>query len=122
MSMADRLKHARVTAGFKTAAAAIEHFNWPSSSYRAHENGQNDYGPEAASKYGKAYGVSAAWLLLGDNNNVETPRAKAAIHKHDCFEQIQAATLLLKSDPKNMDLINMLDSCVASLRAKASRR
>lgn len=122
MSMADRLRRARLDAGYRTAAAAIEHFKWPSSSYRAHENGQNNFTPETAWQYAEAYGVSAAWLLLGDDSKPQPPRAKAAKHKHDCIENIQEVALLLKSDPNNSALIDMIDACAKSLRAKAERR
>jgi phage repressor protein C with HTH and peptisase S24 domain len=36
----------------------------PTSTYLAHENGQNDFGPEDAKLYGSRLGVSPAWLLL----------------------------------------------------------
>lgn len=35
------------------------------STYRAHENGQNDFGVEEAERYAKFYRISAAWLLTG---------------------------------------------------------
>ena len=76
MSMADRLRHAREAAGYKTATAAVEHFNWPSSTYRAHENGQNNYSPVIAQLYANAYDVSAAWLLLGDDNQDQRRNSK----------------------------------------------
>lgn len=122
MSMANRLRRAREDAGYRTAAAAIEHFKWPSSSYRAHENGQNNYGPDVANEYAKAYGVSAAWLLLGDDIKPGATHAKAVKHTHDCIENIQEVVLLLKSDPNNIDLIDMIDACAKSLRAKAEHR
>ncbi len=122
MSMGDRLRHAREAAGYKTATAAIEHFNWPNSTYRAHENGQNHFTPVLAELYAKAFGVSAAWLLLGHDGNVAPRPAKATVHKHDCAENIQAAALLLQSDPNNLALIDTIDACVASLRAKAMRK
>lgn len=62
----ERLKHARLSAGFGTASAAAQRFGWKISTYSAHENGQNEFGPDLAEKYGKAYKVRAAWLLTGD--------------------------------------------------------
>lgn len=122
MSMGDRLRHAREAAGYRTATAAVEHFNWPNTTYRAHENGQNHYSPAIAKIYANAYGVSAAWLLLGDVSKVQTRSTRATKHKHDCAEHIQSAALLLKSDPNNLSLIDIIDACAASLRAKAGRR
>lgn len=121
MSMANRLRHAREAAGYKTATAAVEHFNWPSSTYRAHENGQNNYSPVIAQLYANAYDVSAAWLLLGDDNQDQRRNSKAQKHKHDCVENIQAAALLLKSDPNNLTIIGMIDACITALRVKAEQ-
>lgn len=120
--MADRLRRARLHAGYRTATAAIDYFSWPSSTYRAHENGQNNFNPDAAQQYAEAYGVSPAWLLLGDGKGGKSRSANASAHKHDCAEHICAMTLLLKDDPKNLDLIDKLAACVRSLRVKAGRR
>jgi SOS-response transcriptional repressor LexA len=64
--MNERLRQAREEAGFKTATEAITHFSWRTSTYRAHENGQNPYKAEDALIYAKAYGVSPGWLLTGE--------------------------------------------------------
>lgn len=47
-TMFERLKQARSDAGFKSARAAAIRFGWGPSTYAAHENGQNRFGPEAA--------------------------------------------------------------------------
>jgi len=65
-SMSQRLKLARVFAGYRTASDALRRFGWKGSTYRAHENGQNNYDAEIARIYGLAYGVGAAWLLTGE--------------------------------------------------------
>jgi hypothetical protein len=64
--MHNRLKAARINAGFKTASAAIERFHWKDPAYRAHERGQNPFKAKDAEAYGLAYGVSPAWLLTGE--------------------------------------------------------
>jgi hypothetical protein len=38
----ERLRRARQKAGYNTATQAIDFFGWKSSTYRAHENGQNN--------------------------------------------------------------------------------
>lgn len=119
--MAERLRRAREKAGYRTATDAINKLKWPSSAYRAHENGQNNFRADTAEQYAEAYGVSAAWLLLGDGSKVRAPSTRAMMHKHNCVEHIRAVTLLLQDDPTNSDLIDKLDACVASLRAKAGR-
>lgn len=64
--MHDRLRRARLLAGFDTARAAIERFGWKASTYRAHENGQNKFRASEARSYARAYKVSSAWLLFGE--------------------------------------------------------
>lgn len=64
--MSDRLKSARVSAGFATATAAIEHHHWKASNYRDHESGKNSFNQKEAEVYARAYNVSAQWLLSGD--------------------------------------------------------
>ncbi len=117
--MHNRLRHARISAGFKTATDAIDHFHWRNSTYRAHENGQNKFSPDDSELYAEAYGVSAAWLLLGDAAGNKAKPAKPLTHKHDCIEHIHAISLLRREDRKNADLIKKLDECIKSLKAKS---
>jgi hypothetical protein len=65
-SMHNRLRRARLLAGFATAKAAIARFGWKASTYRAHENGQNSFRPAEAFIYARAFKVSPTWLLVGD--------------------------------------------------------
>jgi phage repressor protein C with HTH and peptisase S24 domain len=119
-SMHERLKEARQKAGYKTATAAIDAFGWSSSTYRAHENGQNGFKPSDAELYGKAYRVSPSWLLLGEGDALQSAnnRKVTKAHKHNCGEHIFAAAMLLKDDPSNLDLIHKIEDCCASLRSK----
>ena len=117
-TMNQRLKHARLQAGFKTATAAIEHCGWNSSTYRAHENGQNNYKIKDAKIYADAYDVSPVWLLVGEND-AEQKKVKAR-HKHNCSETIYAAALLLRDDPQNLQLLKKIQACIASQLAKSS--
>lgn len=64
--MHERLRQARAAAGFKSARQAALRFGWTVSTYAAHENAQNRFDPDAAKTYGKAFGVSPAWLLTGE--------------------------------------------------------
>ena len=111
-----RLKKARINAGFKTATAAIAKCGWANSTYRAHENGQNNFSVENAEIYGKAYGVSAAWLLVGAEGGVgEHPvKSRTQAHKHNCVEQIYALAILLRDDPNNRPLVVKLIDCAQS--------
>lgn len=116
MPMNDRLKSARKSAGFPTATSAIDHFHWSSSTYRAHENGQNNFKVEDATKYGKAYGVSAAWLLTGEGispiidkvkqpNSFKIPKG-GSLSKN--LEKLEAIFILLKDDPYNAYYVQKL--------------
>ncbi len=52
-TMGERLRHAREKAGFPSAMAAAKRFNWPTSTYAAHENGQNGFPVDSAERYGR---------------------------------------------------------------------
>jgi SOS-response transcriptional repressor LexA len=65
-TMGERLRHAREQAGFKSARSAALKHGWGSSTYAAHENGQNKFDDQAAITYAKAFKVSAGWLVTGD--------------------------------------------------------
>ncbi len=60
--IAERLKIARTNAGYRSASAAAVENNWTISTYRAHENGQNNFGFDDAITYGRAFNVAATWL------------------------------------------------------------
>ena len=117
-----RLREARIAAGFKTATDAIQSCGWKGSTYRAHENGQNNYKVEEAKAYGKAYGVRAAWLLIGNGENEEAfiSKSRSVIkNKKDCTptvcpEKIEALSLLLKDDPNDLVFVEKLYDCVAN--------
>ena len=64
-NMNDRLRKARIAAGYASASAAAKAHGWSVSTYIAHENGQNDYNPDRAEVYAKAFKTTGEWLLLG---------------------------------------------------------
>lgn len=64
---AERLREARIKAGFESAAEAAQRFGWPEAGYRHHENGIRGFGPDAARKYGRAFRVKPGWLLGLEN-------------------------------------------------------
>ena len=49
-NMSDRLRKARLEAGFNTASDAARKFGWTKTTYIAHENGQNDHAPTRPSR------------------------------------------------------------------------
>jgi hypothetical protein len=62
-SPSDRLRAARIKAGFNSAAEAARARGWREATYRHHENGTRGFGKDHARAYGRAFGVSAGWLL-----------------------------------------------------------
>lgn len=65
--MGERLRQARIEAGYSSASAAARAHGWKNSTFIAHENGQNDFDAEQAQEYAKAFKTSAEWLLWGRN-------------------------------------------------------
>lgn len=64
-TMSDRLRDARIASGYSSASLAAKAHGWRVSTYIAHENGQNDYNPERAEMYAKAFKTTGEWLLFG---------------------------------------------------------
>lgn len=65
MDKNERLRAARVAAGFKSASAAAARFGWKVGAYRHHENGTAGYKPDSAAEYAAAFGVDESWLMFG---------------------------------------------------------
>jgi phage repressor protein C with HTH and peptisase S24 domain len=61
----DRLRHARLTAGFERAVDAASHFGWQGSTYYGHENGSRGISAKVAAVYASAFDVTPDWLLYG---------------------------------------------------------
>lgn len=64
--MAERLRTARIMAGYTSAMAAAKAIGVGSSTYGAHENGTNKFSADKAKLYGRRFRVSPAWLLTGE--------------------------------------------------------
>lgn len=69
----DRLRRARIAAGFKTAAAAARRFNFRANTYKSNENGHAPFSYAAAREYALAYAVSAEWLYDGKPSDSPPP-------------------------------------------------
>lgn len=66
-TMGDRLKAARERFFPSARKAALRH-HWTYSTYAGHENGQNDFGPDEAKTYAKAFKTKGSWLLTGEGD------------------------------------------------------
>lgn len=62
----ERLKQARIRAGYRTAKAGAERVNVPYGTYSGHENGNRAYSDEEAIHYGKIFKVRPEWLMFGN--------------------------------------------------------
>jgi transcriptional regulator with XRE-family HTH domain len=62
---AERLRVARLRAGFTTAKDAAEAMGIPVSTYLAHENGSRGYPAKRAMLYARRFKVREQWLLYG---------------------------------------------------------
>lgn len=86
----ERLRQARVDAGYRHASDAANALGITASTYRAHENGQNDFGLEEAKVYAKKFNVDPLWMMAaglferhtepGGNVVHLTPTDHRAIH------------------------------------------
>ncbi|MEO8113601.1 MAG: S24 family peptidase [Phenylobacterium sp.] len=57
-----RLREARITKGFETAAAAADEFGWSRNTYASNENGNAPFSYRRAKEYAAAFGVRPEWL------------------------------------------------------------
>lgn len=62
---ADRLRRARIDAGYSTAKAAAEAFGWNVNTYISNENGNAPYSFKKAQVYAQRLKVSPEWLYTG---------------------------------------------------------
>lgn len=69
----DRLRRAMEAAGFKVAAEAAKQRGLGQSLLNHNLNGTRPISRQAAVKYAKAFGVTAAWLLYGTGDGPGSP-------------------------------------------------
>jgi hypothetical protein len=65
MTRGQRLRNARIGAGYKTATAAAAALRIPYATYAGHENGSRGIKQRDFEFYARMFGVSAAWLAFG---------------------------------------------------------
>lgn len=76
---ADRLRHARVRAGYNTGKEAAEALGFPVSTYLGHENGSRGFPAKKAAIYARRYKVTEEWLLYGKGDapgETDDPKAE----------------------------------------------
>lgn len=74
----ERLRDARIKAGYDNATDAAKAYSLGVSTYISHENGTRGLKPDVAERYAKAFRVPAEWLLYGKGRKpvapLETPK------------------------------------------------
>lgn len=71
--ISERLRQARIDAGFESAAAAAQRFDWRPTTYAGHENGSRGFGVDLVETYARAFRVAPEWLLFGRSSASSTP-------------------------------------------------
>ena len=66
MKAHQRLKDARIAAKFAKASEAARALGVKEPTYLGHENGSREFDFDTAEKYGRKFGVRAAWLMKGE--------------------------------------------------------
>jgi len=72
-SPSNRLRQARIAAGFPDATTAAQSLGVPAPTYISHENGSRGFRADSANKYARRFRVSAAWLLYGREDRARAP-------------------------------------------------
>lgn len=62
----ERLRQARLAAGYVGPVEAARRFGWNRETYKSHENGIRGIRPAKAKLYGDAFKVGAGWILTGE--------------------------------------------------------
>nr|WP_319637624.1 helix-turn-helix transcriptional regulator [Brucella sp. HL-2] len=111
MEPKDRLREARINAGYKTptdAARALKELN--QNTLISNENGNRPISRKAAAKYGELFGVDPGWILFGDDQ--EAPQ------KITDLKQVEA--MLLRVDGLNKSNVDTIMAIISnSIKANA---
>jgi transcriptional regulator with XRE-family HTH domain len=101
-TISDRLKQARVAAGFETVEQAAAALGVPYQTYAGHENGRSGFKADSIVQYCRRYKVSTDWLLTG--------RGKGPGGSSDIAYEIYllAQTLPVSELTKALDIIRVL--------------
>jgi phage repressor protein C with HTH and peptisase S24 domain len=69
----DRLRRARIDAGYASAADAARAFGWNVNTYSSNENGNAPFSKTASVRYARAFRVELDWLVTG-NGPMKKPK------------------------------------------------
>jgi DNA-binding XRE family transcriptional regulator len=89
----NRLKQARIEAGYETATDAAQALNVPPGTYLGHENGTKGLRRTVAERYADFFRVRRAWLLLGEGTPTRQPTQNAPTLDRDRMREAICGTL-----------------------------
>src|SRR5271165_139756 len=69
-SIAERLRGARIHAGFDRATEAVRKFGWNYSRYMNYENGERAIPPKQAILFASAFGVTVDYIYFGTGDSL----------------------------------------------------
>jgi transcriptional regulator with XRE-family HTH domain len=69
--VAERLRNARVAAGYSQANDAAVAMRIPNATYTQHENGRRRLKPDAARRYARFFRTTPEWILYGRGSSGE---------------------------------------------------
>jgi transcriptional regulator with XRE-family HTH domain len=69
-AIADRLRRARIHAGYERATEAVRKFGWNYSRYMNYENGERAVPPKQAIMFASAFGVTVDYIYFGKGDNL----------------------------------------------------
>ncbi len=78
-SIADRLRRARVAAGFERASDAVRRFGWSYSRYMNYENGERAVPPKQAVLFAAAYGITVDYIYFGKGDTIKQTEGTNAL-------------------------------------------
>ena len=82
MSKSDRLKNARISAGFSSGAEAARALGVSIPTYNSHESATRDFNDQYALKYARRFKVPVEWLVFGIEGG-SAPQSGNGDHKLD---------------------------------------
>lgn len=106
----ERLKTARIAAGYKSAREFCKQNNIPSSTYCMHENGNRGINHATAKRYSELLGVDFSWLMVGSGspfckNEIDEPPIP-----HDKFiDYLRIDDINLGSSPSDEVLLSKVN-------------
>jgi len=96
-SMADRLRRARLNAGFLRATEAVRKFGWNYSRYMNYENGERAIPPKQAMLFATAYHVTVDYIYFGETLILNKTKGINALIPH-AVRRIPLLSLQNKKD------------------------